>query len=131
MFTKAAAARILHISPSQIVRVEEWANVVLVVIANRGGRFVSKRDFARDFRAVRESGAMNVRLTRFNKGVAHLETRDGNQYRHHYARIERGRAVCDCQDWVNQSERGASQPVCKHLIRAGFELNAFRQLIAA
>lgn len=131
MFTKAAAARILKINPSQVLRVEEWASVVLVVVKGRGGRFVSKRDFARDFRSVRESGAMNVRLTRLHKGVAHLETRDGNQYRHHYARIERGRAVCDCQDWVAQSERGAMQPVCKHLIRAGFELNAFRQAIAA
>ncbi|MBD2161412.1 hypothetical protein H6F46_11995 [Limnothrix sp. FACHB-1083] len=131
MFTKAAAARILQINAVQVIRVEEWANVVLVVVKGRGGRFVSKRDFARDFRAVRESGARNVRLTRLHKGVAYLETRDGNQYRHHAARIERGRAVCDCADWVTQSERGAMQPICKHLIRAGFELHAFRQLIAA
>ncbi len=131
MFTKSAAARILSLSTTQIIRVEEWSNVVLVVIKGRGGRFVSKRDFARDFRAIRTDGAMSVRLTRFNKGVAYLETRDGNQYRHHSVRIERNRAVCTCQDWVHQSERSATQPVCKHLIRAGFELIAFRQLIAA
>ncbi len=131
MFTKAAAARILSVSPVQIVRVEEWSSVVLVVIKGRGGRFVSKRDFARDFRAVRSSGAESVRLTRFKDGVAYLETRDGDQRRYHSARIEHNQAVCTCQDWEYQSGHGATQPVCKHLIRAGFELNAFRQLIAA
>jgi hypothetical protein len=130
-FTKAAAARILKVAANQVLRIEVWAHVVLVVVKGKGGRFVSKRDFATDFRSLRIGNANHVRLAAVHRGVVRLETCDGPNIRWHSVKVVENRAVCDCEDWSRQDASGSRQPICKHLVRCGWELSEFRSLIAA
>jgi hypothetical protein len=121
--SKAAAARILNVKPSQIkeVRVLESKNVVLVV-GKGWATFVSFNAFSLDFVALRVRGAESVKVWPMAEydlnclGLYDAKTEGSDQWHIVTHRSYDGMpSRCSCEDWVRHSEANNSHR-CKHII---------------
>lgn len=74
----AQIASFLKIQESQIIRVEEWAQVLLVVIAGKGARFVSKKVVAqvKELEALTWTLEANTRRQEGKKWIARIAGQD-------------------------------------------------------
>lgn len=67
--TQLALANHLQVSPNQIKRIEEWANCYFVVVAGKGGRFVSKKVVKAATATIKAPTAYEVELSKLCRKV--------------------------------------------------------------
>lgn len=100
----AAIATHLNVPESAIVRVEEWANVLLAVVRGLGARFVSKK-------VVKMSEPTYIKLDTYRKkGInAYLVGTDANGKALHFDNNMYGKPVPGQEDAGHKSKKHAVQ----------------------
>ena len=123
VFTKSAAARIMGVAVSQIIRVQEFLNCVLV-IGRHFCRFVSKMAFMRDYAKLRQENAKTVAVTlkapvKGGMVIMDCESRPeaGKPHANHTVSLNTVSKsfYCSCEDFTQAPELGAIKPPCKHV----------------
>jgi hypothetical protein len=110
--SKAAVARIFKVAIAAIVRIECWANCVLVVFRKGFGRcrFVSYKTFTRDAAEVRLENALNLPGNVLPIGQNCFEVRGSKK--HDWYTVNLAAGSCECADHIYRGTR------CKHLLLA-------------
>jgi hypothetical protein len=123
VFNKSAAARIMGVAVSQIIRVQEFLNCILV-IGRHFCRFVSKMAFMRDYAALRMSNAKTVAVTlqapiKSGLVIMDCESRPEANKPHSEHTVNLNTVsknyYCTCEDFTQAPELGAIKPPCKHV----------------
>jgi hypothetical protein len=110
--SKSAVARIFKIATAAIVRIECWANCVLVVFQKGFGRcrFVSYKTFTRDAAEVRLENALNLPGDVVAIEGSYFQVRGSKK--HDWYTVNLSAGTCECGDHVYRGAR------CKHLLLA-------------
>jgi hypothetical protein len=116
IFTKSAAARVMGISASQIVRFEVWVSVCFVIVKGQRPTFVSKKKFYANFAEYRQQQGQELRASgKVTKVSASRYTVDSNRAESGFylLEVQPDRIVCECRDYRDQVEQWG-KGVCKH-----------------
>ena len=115
IYTKAAAARILGLKPSSILKLTESRGSYSVSYRCAGGRkgctFIGKTAFRQDFADFRRAGAAKVQV--YNHGGSWIATGSNDDYE--IDLYSEHQPICGCQDFHNQVEAGLPRQCCKHI----------------
>jgi hypothetical protein len=123
VFNKSAAARIMGVAVSQVIRVQEFINCVLVV-GRKFCRFVSKMAFMRDYAKLRQENAKTVAVTlqvpvKAGLVVTDCESRPEANKPHSTHVVSLNTVsknyYCTCEDFERSPELGMIKPPCKHV----------------
>ena len=115
IYTKAAAARILNVKPSSILKLTEARGSYSVSYRLDGGRkgctFIGKAKFRQDFANFRRAGAAKVQV--YNHGGSWIAAGSTDNYK--VDLYSEHQPICACQDFHNQVEAALPRQCCKHI----------------
>jgi hypothetical protein len=134
IYSQAALARVLEISPKSIIRFEVWDKVIFVIIKGKRPTFISKNLLKKEFTNFREfnSKSVNIIPHAVSDKLFLAQSRSEKAKKHSLEIYETFdgliKARCSCDDYKNQGEYrlylkrelgGLFDPFnrkCKHLI---------------
>ena len=109
LYTRAAAARIMNVSASKIVKFAVWDKVIFLQVKGHRCTFVSKKKFKLDFVESRQESGKNLEVdVNLFRPDQHLVYSKGNVY------IVGKDMSCDCADFIAQSQAFGGRGCCKH-----------------
>lgn len=115
IYTKAAAARILGISPSSIIKLTPARGSYAVSYKTgrnkKGCTFIGKKAFRQEFADFRRAGAAKVEV--YSHDGTWIATGSTDDYE--VDLFTEPQPVCGCQDFHNQVEAGLPRQCCKHI----------------
>ena len=113
MYSKAAAAMVMCVSTSRVVRVQKFAFVAWVWVRGQRPRFVSLSAFKQAFVLRRMKAAAALKAEQWAEVPSYFTVR--NEKKNSSYPVELGSAgpVCKCEDYRNQ-QAFFGKGVCKH-----------------
>jgi hypothetical protein len=115
VFNRSAVARILKISHNLIVRFEEWANCIFLIIKGQRPRFWTKKDYRNNFAQFRKQESSNLSVTRLD--LHNFQVKNSTTNSLHYLEAKPKTIHCNCRDYHNQLdliEVMGGTAFCKH-----------------
>jgi hypothetical protein len=110
IYSQAALARVLEISPKSIIRFEVWDKVIFVIIKGKRPTFISKNLLKKEFTNFREfnSKSINIIPHAVSDKLFLAQSRSEKAKKHSLEIYETfdglTKARCSCDDYKNQGE---------------------------
>ena len=100
IYNRSAAARILKISHNLILRFEEWANCVFLIVKGERPRFWSKKDYRSNFAESRKQASAELHTNRLDLYSFKVKNPVTNSV--HYLDAKPTTIHCNCEDYRRQ-----------------------------
>jgi hypothetical protein len=100
VYNRSAAARVLKISHNLILRFEEWANCVFIIIKGQRPRFWKKADYRVNFAEFRKEESKALKVTRLD--LYSFQVKNGTKDSSYYSEAKPTTIHCSCRDYQNQ-----------------------------
>lgn len=113
MFSKAAAAMVMCVSASQVVRVQKFAFVAWVWVRGQRPRFVSLSAFKQAFVLRRMKAARTLKAEQWADVPTWFTVRNEEKASSYPVELCSAGPVCKCEDYLNQ-QKFFGCGVCKH-----------------
>jgi hypothetical protein len=110
LYNRSAAARVLKISHNLILRFEEWANCVFIIIKGQSPRFWSKQDYRNNFVEFRKQQSKYYEVASWSKGNFEV----WNNRSSYKLKALQDAIQCPCDDYNNQQQAFKGKGCCKH-----------------
>lgn len=122
VFSKAAIARILKVSKSDVLEMRLFFKVVWVHLKGQRPTFISKKVFLQHFADWRKERSSEVVLWPDRELQGVWQSENGYQ-----VIVSDDFLSCECEDFKNQNRAGMKKCCCKHLYK-GLELLGYGSL---
>ena len=112
VYSKAAAARILNVSPYAIAKFEKWAWVCFVQVKGQRPIFISFKVFKQHFADKRKKDSSSLCANRVEGN--HFRVVNPQKGTAYSVFVEDDGIDCECKDFENQTTILKCRPCCKH-----------------
>jgi hypothetical protein len=115
IYNRSAAARVLKISHNLILRFEEWANCVFLIVKGQRPRFWTKKDYRANFAEFRKKASKELQATRLDLYSFKVANKTKDSI--HYLDAKPNTIQCNCEDYRSQArliDLMGGTAFCKH-----------------
>jgi hypothetical protein len=110
VYNRSAAARVLKISHNLIIRFEEWANCVFLIIKGQRPRFWTKKDYKEAFVQFRKESSKYYEVAAKSDSTFEV----WNNKSSYKLEALQETIQCPCDDYANQQRIFKGHGCCKH-----------------
>lgn len=112
VYSKSAAARILEVKLSEVIKFETWAYVCLVQLKGQKQTFISKKVFKQHFVDVRIERSRSLCTAQVNQ--EHFRVINPKKSTAYSVYLFEDGLDCECEDYKNQVMIFNGKACCKH-----------------